>query len=112
MSKLLAISKGSNIEVYANQISMQEAKVSGIVAYIDGLWSVKDKLGKLSIGKGVRVNKNCPAGNICVHLVGDPDDSYEIYDLDSGDKEGFVFDRIKEIGTTIDLTKVKILLTY
>lgn len=54
------------------------------------------------------------SGSLIVHLLGDYSSGgykkYTRYDFDAGDKEGFLFDEIRDDGTTISLEDVKILL--
>ena len=89
---------------------MQESAAAADVTYADGVYSVADKAGRPTLAKGVRVSKTSAGGNLEVHLVDDPAGEYEVYDLEAGDKEGFLFDQVIEANTTIPVADIKILI--
>ena len=73
-------------------------------------WRVVDRNQVSTYAKAIKVFSGATAGLIYIHLIDNPTGAYDKYYLSPGDKEGVIFDRILETGTTINLDSVMILL--
>lgn len=74
-------------------------------------WQVRDRVsGAVTYAKGIKVFQGATAGVIYIHLLDNPAGTYDKYYLAPGDKEGVIFDKIQETGTTINLDSIMVLL--
>jgi hypothetical protein len=71
------------------------------VTYTDDVWSAVDRSGVPCVFRGVRPAAD---GNICVHLVADPADTFVVIAVVAGSDNPMVFDKIKGTGTTITMS--------
>lgn len=98
--------------LYAGSLAMQPTAHAQAIAYASGIYAVTNQAGVASIAKGLTVKSGSAGGDLVVHLVDDFDvngaNAYTTLTLAAGDRLGFVFDEVKESGTTITLTDVQI----
>jgi hypothetical protein len=98
--------------LFAGLLAMQPTgHVAGsAIAYTGGIYAVADQKGNATVAKGLTVASTGSGGNLVVHLVDDYDASgakvYCTVELVAGARLGFVFDEIKQAGTTVTLTEL------